>query len=266
MAMLGGSTDVTAGSYEHTIQMQGRGQDVRAFIELGRSPGIALIVRQSLAAAVKSVADLKGRKIGVTAPGSSTNLFVNALLAKEGLGPDDVSFVSVGGGAAAVAAMEKGDIDAIANVDPVIAKIQADHAGWILVDTRTYAGVTAVYGGPVPAGVLYAREDFIKANPKTVQALVNALMKSLEWLAHATPEEVAAAVPKEYLFSDRALYLQSVRDSLPTYSRDGLIDESGMKAAYDVLHRFSPELKDVPIDLLNTWDGSFAGRALLSIR
>src|SRR5438105_974912 len=71
-AMIGGSTDVTTGAYEHTILMQAKGQDIRALIELGRFPGIVLVVRKSLADEIKTVADLKGRKIGVTAPGSST--------------------------------------------------------------------------------------------------------------------------------------------------------------------------------------------------
>jgi NitT/TauT family transport system substrate-binding protein len=258
MAMIGGSTDATAGSYEHTIEMQAKGQDIRAVIELGRSPGIALVVRKSLAAEIRSVADLKRRKIGVTAPGSSTNFFVNALLAKEGLSPDDVSFIAVGGGAGAVAAMEQGEIDAMANVDPVISKLEGDNAVAMLVDSRTEEGVKAVYGGPVPAGVLYAREDFIAAHPETIQALVNALMKSLRWLATATPEDVAATVPQEYLFGDRDLYIRSVRNSLPTYSRDGLIGLDGMQSSFDILRRFSPDLNNSQIDLARTWEPRFA--------
>ena len=69
--------------------------------------------------------DLKGLKIGVTAPGSSTNMFVNNLLAKDGLKPTDVSIVGVGAGSGAVAAMEKGEIDAISNLDPVITQLES---------------------------------------------------------------------------------------------------------------------------------------------
>ncbi len=260
-AMMGGSTDVTTGAYEHTILMQAKGQEIRALLELGRFPGIVLVVRKSLAGEIKSVADLKGRKIGVTAPGSSTNFFVNALLAKEGLTPDDVSFVSVGGGPSAVAAMQHGEIDAMANLDPVISKLQQTDAVSVLVDTRTEEGVKAVFGGPVPAAVLYAKADFIEANPETTQALVNALMKSLRWLATASPEDVAAVVPEEYLLGDRDLYVAAVKASLPMYSRDGLIKAEGMQTALDILHRFSPELKDAQIDLSKTWDPRFAEKA-----
>ncbi len=67
------------------LNTEHRGQDIVAVLELGRFPGIVLGVRKDKAASVKSFKDLKGLKIGVTAPGSSTHFFVNALIAKEGL-------------------------------------------------------------------------------------------------------------------------------------------------------------------------------------
>jgi NitT/TauT family transport system substrate-binding protein len=68
-ALLAGSVDVVTGAYEHTLHMQAKGQDIRAVIELGRFPGIVLAVAKDRP--FKSHSDLKGLKIGVTAPGSS---------------------------------------------------------------------------------------------------------------------------------------------------------------------------------------------------
>jgi NitT/TauT family transport system substrate-binding protein len=95
-ALIGGSVDAVTGAYEHTIRMQQKGQSVVATLELGRFPGIVVAVAKSEADKIKTVADLKGKKIGVTAPGSSTQLTVAYLLAKAGLSTDDVSFVGVG--------------------------------------------------------------------------------------------------------------------------------------------------------------------------
>src|SRR5215470_18097555 len=139
-ALIGGSVDVVTGAYEHTLRMQAKGQDVVAVIELGRYPGMVLAVKSQRASAIKSAADLKGAKIGVTAPGSSTNMFVWYLMAKAGLKPDDASYVGVGTGAGAVAAIQNGEIDAIANVDPVISKLEANHDVVVLAETRTAAG------------------------------------------------------------------------------------------------------------------------------
>ena len=53
----------------------------------------------------KTLTDLKGKKVGVSAPGSSTNVMLNFALAKVGLKPTDVSVIGVGTGNGAVAAM-----------------------------------------------------------------------------------------------------------------------------------------------------------------
>jgi len=73
-SLVGGSVDVVTGAYEHTIRMQAKGQDIRAVIELGRFPAIVIAVKKDKAGQIKSAADFKGAKIGVTAPGSSTAL------------------------------------------------------------------------------------------------------------------------------------------------------------------------------------------------
>ncbi|MFG1180365.1 ABC transporter substrate-binding protein [Xanthobacter versatilis] len=258
-ALIGGSIDVVTGAYEHTIRMQAKGQDIVSVIELGRFPGIVLVARKDRP--ITSVKDLKGAKIGVTAPGSSTNFFVNFLLAKEGLKPEDVAFIGVGGGASAVAQMKRGEIDAMSNLDPVITKLEDDGDVKVLADSRTEAGNDKIFGGANPAAVLYMKRDFVAANPVTTQKLVNAFYRTLMWLKTATPEDVAAVVPEEYLLGDRALYLSAVKNSLPIYSRTGVIPAQGMKNALAMLVEFDPELKAATIDLPKTFDDRFVAKA-----
>ena len=119
-AVVGGSADVVSGAFEHTVNMQFKGQPMRAFVLQGATPQIVLGVSPKTLPNFKSIADLKGKKVGVSAPGSSTNVVVNFLLAKAGLKPSDVSIVGVGTGSGAVAAMRSGQIDAMSNLDPVI--------------------------------------------------------------------------------------------------------------------------------------------------
>jgi len=177
-ALLAGSVDVVTGAYEHTLHTQAKGQDIRAVIELGRFPGVVLAVRKDRP--FKSHADLKGMKIGVTAPGSSSHFFVLYLMAKAGLAPADATFVGVGGGPAAVDAMTAGDIDAISNLDPVITRLQQDGAIRIVTDSRFPRVNYEIFGGTNPAAVLYAKQEFIAANPNTMQALVNCLLQDVE--------------------------------------------------------------------------------------
>ena len=260
-ALVGGSVDVVTGAYEHTIRMQAKGQDVRALIELGRFPGIVLGVRKDRADAYKSPADLKGMKIGVSAPGSSTNFFVMYLLAKAGLKPTDASYIGVGIGPSVIAAVVKGEIDAMSNLDPMMTKLELDGQIKVVADTRTEEGTRAIFGGSNPAAVLYAKQDFVARNPNTAQALVNAFYKTLKWLEKATPEQITATVPEEYWLGDRALYTAAVKANKPVYSVTGVIPTSGMKSASDMLVAFDDELKNAKFDLAKTFDDRFVKKA-----
>jgi NitT/TauT family transport system substrate-binding protein len=259
-SLVGGSVDVVTGAYEHTIRMQAKGQDIRAVVELGRFPAIVIAVRKEKAGQIKSAADFKGAKIGVTAPGSSTALTVQYAMVKAGLKPTDAAYVGVGGGAGAVAAMKKGEIDVISHLDPVIAKLEADGDIQILIDTRTEAGTRALFGGSNPAAVLYTKQDFIERNPNTTQRLVNAFMKSLKWVNSATPEEIADAVPPEYHLGDKPLYLKAVANSKEAYSRDGIVSPQGMASILDMLKTLDPELQNAKVDVAKTFDDRFVKR------
>ncbi len=259
-ALVGGSVDVVTGAYEHTIRMQAKGKDVVAVIELGRFPGIVVAVRKDLADKVNSVADLKGMKIGVTAPGSSTNNIVNFALSKAGLSSRDVSFIGVGAGPTAVAAMENGEIDAISNIDPVISMIDKKVGLKVIVDTRTEKDTIDLFGSPSPAAVLYTNAEFIEENPQTVQALVNAFHKGLKWLDQASPEEITELMPEEYYLGDKDMYTRAVKGSLGAYSRTGKITEEGMKGATQLLS-FDADLDLKSIDLSKTFDSRFVDKA-----
>jgi NitT/TauT family transport system substrate-binding protein len=260
-SLVGGSVDVVAGAYEHTIRMRAKGQDIKAVIELGRFPGITLGVRTEKAGIVKSAADLKGMKIGVTAPGSSTNFFAMYLMVKAGLKSDDAAFIRVGASMTAVAAMQKGEIDAISNLDPVTTKLEQDKAIVVLADSRTEEGNQKLFGGNNPAAVVYLKTDFIQKNPETTQRIVNAFYKTLKWLEKATPEDVVQTVPEEYYLGDRNLYLSAFKASSPMYSKTGIIPEQGMKNANEMLVLFDKEVADAKVDLRKTFDDRFVKKA-----
>jgi NitT/TauT family transport system substrate-binding protein len=261
-AMLGGSADVTAGGFDHVIVLQARGQKIQAFVLMVATPGISLGVATARAAQYRSPADLKGMKIGVTAPGSSTHMFVNRVLASAGLSSDDVAIVGVGVGPTAVAAVRGGQLDAIANVEPAIALLERSGAIKVVAEAITEKGSRAVFGAVLPAGCLYTKEDFIRKYPNTVQALTNAIVRALKWLQKASAEEVAKTVPPEYLAGDRGTYLAALDKSREAYSKDGLIPAAGVQNLYNVLRSFDPAVKDAPNLMVGqTYDAAFAQRA-----
>ena len=260
-ALVGGSADVVTGAFDHTIQMQAKNQPVVALVELGQFPGFVLALLHAKAAAYRSPADLKGMKIGVTAPGSSTHFMALQLMAKSGLKPDDASFLGVGATTTAVAAVKRGEIDAIVNTDPAVALLQREGLIKIVADTRTRDGTREVYGGIYPAAVMYASPAFIDKNPHTVQALVNAFVRGLAFMRSHSPEEVAAVVPEEYALGDKPLYVQAIKNSLPMFSPDGRFAREGAETAYSVLKAFDPDVRNAKIDLAATYTDRFVEKA-----
>ena len=260
-AVVGGSADVVSGAYEHTINLQSKNQMFQAFVLQGRAPQIAFGVSTKNMPSYKSVADLKGKKIGVSAPGSSTNMMANLVLSRAGLKASDVSFIGVGTAAGAIAALRSGQIDAMSNTDPVMTMLEQKGDVKIISDTRTLKGTVDVFGGPMPAACLYAPIDFIQKNPNTCQALANAIVRGLKWLQTAGPSDIIKTVPENYLLGDRGLYLASFNKVRDAIALDGMIPEEGAKTALKALASFDPTVKADKIDLSKTYTNEFARRA-----
>lgn len=260
-AVVGGSADVCSGAFEHTINLQAKNQFFQAFVLQGRAPQIAIGVSTKNMPTYAGIADLKGRKIGVSAPGSSTNMVVNLVLSRGGLKASDVSFIGVGVAAGALTALRSGQIDAISNTDPVMTMLEQKGDVKIISDTRTLKGTQEVFGGLMPAACLYASSEFIQKNPNTCQALANAIVHGLKWLQTAGPGDIIKTVPETYLLGDRALYLASFDKVREAIAIDGLVPADGPKTALNAIASFDSSVKADKIDLAKLYTNDFARRA-----
>lgn len=265
-ALMGGSVDVVSGGFDHTIMMQGRGQRITAFVLQGETPAISLGVSKALAANWQGPQSLIGMKVGVTAPGSSTHMFLNSLLARGGLGRDAVSVIGVGSGPSAVAAMQAGRLDAIANIEPAITLLERSGTIEVKIETLSEAGSKALFGAALPSGCLYTRPAFIERHPRTVQALTNAMVRALGWLASATPDQVANTVPAEYLLGDREVYLAAFAKQRGGYSKTGRFAAERVQALHDALAGFEPVVRSRRIDLAEVFTNRFVDAALAARR
>ncbi len=260
-AVVGGSADVVSGAFEHTVNMQHKGQRLRAFVLQGRAPQIVLGVNPRTMPDFKTISDLKGKKIGVTAPGSSTNVMVNFILAKAGLKPSDVSIIGVGAAQGAVAAMRSGQIDAMSNLDPVITLLQRSGDLKVISDTRIVSEAEKVFGGPMPAGCLYAPQSFIDKNANTIQALTNAIVRANKWIQAAGPGDIIKAVPEGYLLGDRAVYIDAFLAAKGALSHDGMFPEKGADTAFRALASIDGEIAKAKLDLMAVYTNDFVRRA-----
>jgi NitT/TauT family transport system substrate-binding protein len=241
--------------------MQAKNQSIVALVQMGRFPGFALALRKEKAGSYTGPKDLKGMKIGVTAPGSSTHFMVLYMMSQAGLKPEDAVFIGTGSGGTVVAAVQHGEVDAISNADPMVTKLDSEGLIKIVADTRTLEGTTKVYGGPYPAAVLYAPTAFIEKNPNTAQALVTALVRGLKWVQAHNAEEISKMMPEEYALGDKALFVKSIAANHDAYSPDGKFTREAAETAYKVLKAFDPAVASAKIDLAKTYTEKFVAAA-----
>jgi NitT/TauT family transport system substrate-binding protein len=261
-AVLGGSADVVSGYFDHCVNLAAKNQALQAFVVYDRYPGLALVVSPKNSGAVSSVKDLAGKKVGVSAPGSSTHFFLTYLLSKNGVDPNSVGVVGVGLEATAVAAMEQGSVDAAVMLDPAVTLLQGKNKDLkILSDTRTQHDTMAVFGGEYPGGALYTRADWIASHEKEVQALTNAMVATLKWIHSHTAEEIMAKMPADLVGSDKALYLAALKNTIPMYSETGRMDPKGAAAVLAVFSQSLPDVAKANIDLSKTYTNKFVDAA-----
>jgi NitT/TauT family transport system substrate-binding protein len=261
-AVIGGSADVVSGYYDHCVNLAAKGQNLQSFVVYDRYPGLVLAVSPE-AKDIKSVKDLKGKAVGVSAPGSSTDFFLKYLLAKNGMNPSDTSVVGIGLAATAVAAMEHGKVQAAVMLDPAATLMQNKFKEKfvLLSDTRTQKDTLDVFGGEYPGGSLYTRADWIQKNEATVQKMTNAIVATLKWIHSHKPEEIMAKMPAELIGPDKELYLAALKNTIPMYSQTGLMDPKGAQAVLAVFSQSVPEIAKANIDLSKTYTNKYVEQA-----
>ena len=260
-AVIGGSADVVSGYYDHCVNLAAKGQSLQAFVVYDRFPGMVLAVAPGNKD-IKSIKDLAGKVVGVSAPGSSTDFFLKYLLAKNGLDPTATSVVGIGLDATAVAAMDHGTVQAAVMLDPAATLLQNKYKDLIkLSDTRTQTDTLSVFGGEYPGGALYTRADWIAKNEATVQKLTNAILATLKWIHAHSAEDIMAKMPEDLVGPDKALYVAALKNMIPMYSETGKMDPKGAQAVLAVFSQSVPEIAKANIDLSKTYTNKYVEAA-----
>jgi NitT/TauT family transport system substrate-binding protein len=224
-----------------------------AFVLQAQNSGLVLGVRKELAGQVKSAADLKGRKIGVSAPGSATHLFAMQLLAKAGLKPTDAAAIGVGTTQTAITAFERGDIDALSLFDPIMNDLETRGAAVILADARDSAGTQAVFGGPYASGCLYADAAWMGRNEAAVRGCAAAIMEGVAFLKSATPDQALAALAPGMCAVGMDVCARAFTTNRDAFLHDGRVTMEMAETVRRMLAGFDPAIAAANIDLAATF-------------
>jgi NitT/TauT family transport system substrate-binding protein len=258
-SLVGGSSDVVSGFYDHTIQMAAEQRELIAFVTMLRFPGLVLVTSPQAAGDVNAIEDLKGRIAGVTAAGSSSQMLLTYLLQRHGIAPDAVSITPVGSAATAIAAIEHGKVDAAMVADPAFTLIVRRNPDVrVLADLRTASGVHDAFGTDTyPSSVLYSKAEWVGANHDIAAKLAHAIVRTLQWMHEHSAQEIADRTPKSFRGDDDALYIEAVRSSMPMFSPDGRMDPAGAEAVQRLLAGSMEKVHDARIDLSRTYTNEF---------
>jgi len=256
-ALIGGSTDVVLGAYDHTVQMQAQGKDIRCAILLNRSPGAVLAVRKDLSDRIRTIRDLKGAKIGITGPGSSSDYMLRKVAVDAGLALDDVNIVAVGSAQSAVAAVENGSVDAVFHLEPAITTLERKGLVRILLDTRKPEGMRKAFGSDYPWSCVYSTKEFIDWNPVTTQRLVNAFAHALDWINSHSAAEITDTVPAEYVLGGREEFQAIVEGAKGMFPPSGHFNPADLERVRDLIASFDEKVRTAPFRIENTFTNRF---------
>jgi NitT/TauT family transport system substrate-binding protein len=243
--------------------MQAKGKILASIVAYNESAGNAFGLSKARAAMMKNgKVDLKGAQIGVSSPGSSTHMFATLVTRNAGLNQNDVSYIAVGTAAGAVAAMRGGKVDAMSNTDPIITELVNTGDMVLIADGRKLDDSKKYYGGPYASGCLYASSEFIEKNPKTAQAVANAIVRVFRWLRTADVDKIISVLPPEYVAGNRALYRQSIQNNIGSWSKDGRISKEAADTVLKNVALFDQSIDAKKIDMSKTYTNVFVDQAL----
>jgi NitT/TauT family transport system substrate-binding protein len=260
-ALVSGQVQGAVGFYDHTLDLQTKGKSVESVVQFSQAPGEVEIVAKKRADDITSPKDFKGKKLGITGLGSSTDFLTKYLAVKNGVKVSEFTPVAVGAGPTFISALQKGAIDGGMTTDPTVATVMEKNLGKVLIDMRTPKGSQEALGGPYPSSSLYMQTDWVNSHKETVQKLANAFVKTLNWMSTHTASDIAAKMPADYSQGNKTLYAAAVRSTLPMFTKDGVMPQDGPETVEKVLKAFNPNIKNAKVDLSKTYTTEFVKKA-----
>ena len=255
--LIAGAVQGVVGFYDHTIDLQAKGKEVEAIAVFGKVPGEVELVSTKAAPSFKSMADAKGKTLGVTGLGSSTDFLTRYLALRQGVESKDYSLLPVGAGNTFIAAIKQDRIQAGMTTEPTVSQMLKTGEAKVLVDMRTEEGTRAALGGLYPAPSLYVSNAWADSHKEQATKLAHAFAKTMQYIHTHSAEEIADKMPRDFYGNDKALYVAALKSSLPMFTTDGRMPEGGPETVLKVLSTFKPQVKAKNIDLSKTYSNAY---------
>jgi len=263
-ALIGGSADFAANALEHAIKAKVQGKDLVYVFSSTRLPGFGLAVASTQKGEIKSVADLKGKLVGVSGIGAASHVLLDYILRKQGVDPKDVKVIAVGL-STFPPALEGGKIVAGMAGEPFFSRMVAKGAAFSLGNLSSLKETQSILGGEYVFSGAITRPDVIAKRPQVVQKVVTALVKASHFIETKTPEDIASSVPPD-LLGDRAQYIEALRASREIFAPRGMVTPSGVETLVKSLDSFGVFKDGQKVDVATTYDMRFVTQAVKDLK
>jgi NitT/TauT family transport system substrate-binding protein len=231
-----GSVDIGIGSGPG-MAFAAKGVPAKAVAEMYGAPrNMAVMVGYD--SAIKTVDDLKGKKLGCTTVGSLTAWIGERINEKKGWGKDGIDVVAIGGMPPARAAIKTHQIDGY---------IGALEVGYKLEEAKEWRVITT--GTPFVdhfiTHVLFAHDELVQKRPDVVRAFLQGWFETIAYMkAH---KDQAVAISAKVIDVSPAVAARAYDEQMPGFSTDGTFDPQAVAALKKSFLEMGL-LKEVPDD------------------
>jgi NitT/TauT family transport system substrate-binding protein len=260
-ALEAGRAEFSGNSIDHAVRLRQAVKPLKMVAAFTDLPAVTLVVRRSLRAQIRSVKDLRGRRLGVAALGSGTHVIAASILKTAGIPSSGTTIVPVGHTDQMIAAMNHGDIDAAITTDPAAIRLLVEGDASLLLDLVTYEETQRVFSGSYQFTGLLTRTDVIAEHPDIVQKMVNAIVRTNHFIATHSATDIAANLPLS-AEHDRYVFVKSVEHTRPSLSGDGMVTAQGVANNIRSQEAFGSITAGQVLNPADFFDMSFVMRSL----
>jgi NitT/TauT family transport system substrate-binding protein len=219
-AMAGGSIDVGEATGLDAVSASAHGVNLEAFYGVeGPSPMTLIVPAKS---SIKSFSDLKGKKVGISAFGSMTDYVLRAALKKENIALSGVTEVPLGAPSTTIAALGRGDIDALILPVNFGYTLEASGAGTIA------QSASKVLGSNDQFAQLMAEDTYISSHKTALKRIAAAYTDALTYMKSHKSDSVALAVSK--LGMSEPIAITTYDALIGNFTPSGKLNASGLAA------------------------------------
>lgn len=227
LALASGSVDIGNYTPDWFVRAMEKGADIRIVLGGSNVPVYSLVTR----ADIKSYADLKGKRVAVSAMKASDAYLIRKMLSSHNLHDGDYDLIQAGSSSDRAAALKAGSVSATLLIPPYDSVIIDEGYKRLDVSTTTVTNYMWLASA--------VREDWARANKATLVGFIRAWIKSTRWLYDSKNKKDAVRIlARELKIENRfaqIAYEMYFASNTETIAKDGAIDLVGLQNLIDAV-------------------------------